>query len=66
MTTDDCIKELRSSMSSYPDVNTMMIMDYGIIALRYGKNGYSEFNSGIEMLEWLEKTYLDDKGNLKV
>lgn len=65
MTTDDAIKEILSSMSSYPDVHEFRIYDYGVIALKYGEKGYAEFDTGIKMLEWLEKTYRDENGNLK-
>ena len=60
MTTDDCIKELRSSMSGYP-ITELRIYDYGVIAIKYQEKGYAEFDSGIEMLEWIEEN-LNRKG----
>lgn len=72
MTTQEAINELQDNISNYPVVNVIVWRGHenlerpnGLIQLTKLNGEIEEFDTGIEMLEWLEKEYRDENGNIK-
>lgn len=72
MTTQEAINELQDNISNYPVANVIVWRGHqklerpnGVIQLTLMNGKIKEFDAGIEILEWLEKTYRDENGNLK-
>ena len=72
MTTQEAINELQDNISNYPVANVVVWRGHqklerpnGLVQIKLMNGKLMEFDTGIEMLEWLEKKYRDKKGNLK-
>ena len=62
MTTQDAINELQDNISNYPVANIIVWRGHeelerpnGLIQLTLINGGVKEFDSGIQMLEWMEE-----------